>query len=505
MSKKYLSLDEAAQILGMATDELVRLREKGDVRGFADRGTWKFKSEDIESLQRRRQVDSNPEVPLLDPDFSFNTDSDVGEQPTVIRGDRASESDINLFADDTSLPLKGSDSDVRLVGGKNADFDFDADSDSDVKLFGFNDRLPDNVGTDPEIEIKKPGSDSDVRLVRADSDSDIKLVTDNSDSDVKIVGSSTDADLNVQKSKPSTGTDFDLTATLDQLGKSDSDVRLVPDSDKSDFGDVTLLPDDDAVAIDFTTDSSDQGSVLDEDSGITLSRDSALLMGESGISLAGPNDSGIALNIDDDDEGITLALDDESGISLDSGDSGISLFSDESGISLVSDDRGGTVPMMDALSDHDDNAATQYDVSSIDDDSGYDVLTANETGAMDIQEDDGLFDLDDEGSFEEANDFDEDADFEEASFDDENDHDVFDADEAFGDDAGAGYAVPAASRIRAADAEWDTITFVGLTIGSLLLVACGLVMIDLVKNTATAASPNPVSGQIMELLGSLYK
>ncbi len=63
MSKKYLSLEEAAQMLGISKDELNRLRERQEIRGFADRGTWKFKHEDIETLLRRRQADSDPEVP----------------------------------------------------------------------------------------------------------------------------------------------------------------------------------------------------------------------------------------------------------------------------------------------------------------------------------------------------------------------------------------------------------------------------------------------------------
>ena len=43
MAKKYLSLEEAAGMLGISEDELKRAREKGDIRGFADRGNWKFR------------------------------------------------------------------------------------------------------------------------------------------------------------------------------------------------------------------------------------------------------------------------------------------------------------------------------------------------------------------------------------------------------------------------------------------------------------------------------
>ena len=65
-TKKYLTLEEAARQLGMAPDELVRLRERGEIRGFADRGTWKFRSEDVEEFARSRDADSSPEVPIID-------------------------------------------------------------------------------------------------------------------------------------------------------------------------------------------------------------------------------------------------------------------------------------------------------------------------------------------------------------------------------------------------------------------------------------------------------
>ena len=84
MAKKYLSLEEAAKRLGLSTDELIRRREKGDVRGYADRGTWKFKIEDIDEFRRSHEIDSHPEVPILDND---DTDMDqllVGSDSDIV-------------------------------------------------------------------------------------------------------------------------------------------------------------------------------------------------------------------------------------------------------------------------------------------------------------------------------------------------------------------------------------------------------------------------------------
>src|SRR3989344_3904176 len=55
--RKYLSFQEAAEMLGVTQDELDNIRQRGQVRAFADRGTWKFKRED---LQRLMQALANP-------------------------------------------------------------------------------------------------------------------------------------------------------------------------------------------------------------------------------------------------------------------------------------------------------------------------------------------------------------------------------------------------------------------------------------------------------------
>jgi hypothetical protein len=55
------------------------------------------------------------------------------------------------------------------------------------------------------------------------------------------------------------------------------------------------------------------------------------------------------------------------------------------------------------------------------------------------------------------------------------------------------------------ETDWGTATFAGLVVGSLSLALCGAVMLDLVKNSATSARPNPVSGVMLQMLGPMYK
>ena len=55
MVQGYYTLEEAARILGLSTDELNQMREHHEVRAFADRGTWRFRTQDIEEMARRSE------------------------------------------------------------------------------------------------------------------------------------------------------------------------------------------------------------------------------------------------------------------------------------------------------------------------------------------------------------------------------------------------------------------------------------------------------------------
>ena len=394
-NKKYLSLEEAAALIGIKVDELVRFREKGDVRGFADRGTWKFKADDVAEFRRRRQPDSDPDLPIMDD--SYDDDDDQGRQATVIRkgGGAKSDSDVRLMSSDGNKtnrltgssgevptldpgqsdsdvrlieppkkPKKGSDSDVTLVKPKLAS---KSDSDSDVKMFDLPLSAPDS---DSDVMLLDPlgsklDSDSDVRL--SSSDSDVRLSPlSSSDSDVKLIGPgakglkrSSDSDvtlLSKQKARD------DINAKTQDMGplvpaKRGSD--LIPGSSR-DHGSVLADDDDSAITL-----SGDSGIQLAGDSGIRLASDSASrLAGDSGIRLDAESgirlgtSSGIRIDGDSgirlaDDSGVELRRPTDSGISLEGPDSDIRLadsginFGGDSGINLMADSsskklRGGS-------------------------------------------------------------------------------------------------------------------------------------------------------------------
>src|SRR5688572_22111875 len=64
MVQGYYDLHQAAQVLGTTPDELKQLAQKNQLRSFQDRGTLRFRIQDIQELARQRGVASDPELPL---------------------------------------------------------------------------------------------------------------------------------------------------------------------------------------------------------------------------------------------------------------------------------------------------------------------------------------------------------------------------------------------------------------------------------------------------------
>ena len=64
MVQGYYTLEEAARILKMSPEKLSHMAQKREVRAFADRGTWRFRTQDVEEMARR-QGQASDEVPSL--------------------------------------------------------------------------------------------------------------------------------------------------------------------------------------------------------------------------------------------------------------------------------------------------------------------------------------------------------------------------------------------------------------------------------------------------------
>lgn len=480
-SKKYLNLDEVAAQLSLSPDQVNKFREGGRLRGFADRGTWKFKADDVDEFARSRQADSAPDVPILDEleDQSFVSPSGirkvsagssvvsaddedvVGEQPTVIRGDASG----SAILDDEPL-LASSDSDVRLVLPEgfsaidsNPDVSVQGDSDSDVRLI------------DQEAGRRVPSggtrSDSDVKLVtdEVDTVSDVRLL---SGDDVPIGKSGSDSDVSlVSSGKASSGSIFDDDEEVRPLGAADSGIALESIADSGIALEDSVIGRRRGPGIESSIIS------LSEDSGIALASDSVK---GSGIDVGSPTDSGIALEAlnegdatqpmmrtvggrrssDADDTQFELgsAVDDSefelatgSGSSIDN-DTSVILFEDEADDFTPTPKRPGSK-----------QPAVQSYVAA----EGDEVVELDEE-----------FDAFDEGGSSVEMSDDDDLEFEAA---DEDFDEGFQTGESQADFAPAGQRV-----VVAPEAEISGLTFTGLAATSALLVVCGMLMFDLVRS-----------------------
>ena len=454
MASKYLSIEETIELLGIPQEEITRLREAGDLRGFADRGTWKFRAEDVEEFSRSRQADSSDNVGLggdelsLDDDELSLDDDDFESLGTASLLDE----DDEVSADQPTLIQQTTDDEPLLS--------LDDTSDSDVRLV-----------IDDSLE---PGdlseSDSDVRLVMddepllAESDSEIQLVADAQPTD-DMAGS--DSDVKLVATDP-------LDATIIETPEDSEDLGMTEIAEGSDF-------------------SIDQNS----NSGISLEA-----VAESGISLEAADESGISLEPSGSDvelsemtlvdSGISLDLDGESGISLDLDDKTDetqlevpALVEDGTDFEMVGagDDETGTdtsVLLFDDEEDADDYSATV--VKKSDDDDIFDEFG-------DIGDDDDLDVVDDDI-------FGEDDELE--------DLDVFDADDdVFDDEEVDDYAVPVERIVAPVEQAWGVGTFLSLLTGTGLMIVCGMVLFELVKSIWSAEDPG-FTGTLIDSVGGMF-
>lgn len=143
---RFLELNDAAKILGVSPEQLTEMRQKGEIHGYRDGASWKFKPDEVtrvkEEMAGSGASDSSYELalepPLADDDESSGeldsvsilvSDEALGKSPppsssTIIgkkkAGQSPADSDIQL-ADDTpgsglNLRDEAGSSDLKLAG-----------------------------------------------------------------------------------------------------------------------------------------------------------------------------------------------------------------------------------------------------------------------------------------------------------------------------------------------------------------------------------------------------
>lgn len=354
MAKKYLTLEEAASKLSMSTEDLRKIREKGDIRGFADRASWKFRDEDVENYARAMNPTSAASIPAYDDD---DDQLPITAEDEPLLDD--SSSDVRLILDDDLLaPELSSTADTQ----KHA-----PPQDSTIDLGG--------------DETKQPGSeirpssaihlgDDDSETTESDDDT-LKMSQEDSVEEQMGEGSSYRGEVALPDSGISLTDDDEGGEEITYEAAQSQIIKKTPASDKGSGSDVKLaasLEDDETLGLDDGEASSVRLDKMKEhpDEGISLSAGSDVMgmdeeitleslgsdvsvtpeIGDSDVKLV-DNDSNVLMEAHEDEDGVTLAAgssiiggEEDSGISLEAADSGISLEAADSGISLESLDSG---------------------------------------------------------------------------------------------------------------------------------------------------------------------
>jgi hypothetical protein len=321
----YLSLEEAAQKLGIPTERLVDLRSQGEVRGFRDGASWKFPEDEIERLSLE-----------LGDEFG-SADLGIGSEPMQPSG--GSDSDVNL------VPAEGDGSDVAIVTSDSGGSDLLELDSGELKLQepGSSGQL--DLALEPSTGSSGGGSGSMLDLggeiddIAINTESDLSFTGPGPDEDSgdELIGADDDDSIDVL------GSDIDLVGGSQLSGAGASNLELMGDLDDhagSDLGSTEQRGADVLSELDLL-------SAEQQDSGL-ITGDSENLLSSSGIGSGSGAMKGSSLGLDDalaEDDDLVIADDDDdlvissagSDISV-AGDSGINLMSpSDSGLSLESE------------------------------------------------------------------------------------------------------------------------------------------------------------------------
>ena len=348
MANKYMTLEEAAAYLGMSTDKLMRLREQGEIRGFVDRGSWKFTRESVEELGRLMQTDSSPDIPIIT-NVPLTAD-EINEDVPLQADDEEFEIDFDdafFEEDEVDAPPP-----VAVVEEEeDNEYEFEEVATDDAVEVDFDESFFEEDEEDAPVAVVEVDDEDEVEYAEVAADSAAEMDFDDSffdddDDEIEIVEDATvaadisDADIRLVAEEVGETVIEDVAfedGALD-FSSSDSDVRLAfddsvfdsdPDlveigSDVQLSGDSSLDVEADLVAEELASSSvmnfsEDTGEARDSDSDVQLIEHAS----DSDVSFVeeADSDSDIRLSddfVDESDESseLLVGLDTQSDIQL---------------------------------------------------------------------------------------------------------------------------------------------------------------------------------------------
>jgi excisionase family DNA binding protein len=483
MAQKFLSLEEAAQHLGVSKEKLNELREAGRAHAYRDGAGWKFKEEEVHRIGEELREEA--EGGELDLDLAGGEDDSI--LLSEVELGESENSPSTIIGNNDGQPGDGAanDSDLALAG------------DSDLAL----------AGGDEDDELTLAPTDGDDHVLSADA----KAAGDPDDTKGSGLAASLEEidDLELESlDEPAAEQPTAAAAKPEDEPTGASDLELEGASDLKLEGDSALSLD--AGGSDLQLEGS--GLLLDDEEEITAEpasaagaelSDVALAPGESAVEL-----SGVELADDEDDE-LVLGEGAGSDLTLGASDSGISLGPSDSGISLDEAplELGGSAVEALDLSEDDDAVVPQEDAGSEDatqlkSDEGF-LLTPLDDAAGDADDDSSQVIALDSESFDESaatllggDDLFGGADAEGMLAESAPAEGDFAAAGAPGAALAAGGAAPAGGGEPAAPyTVWNILS---LTLCVMLLSLTGMMLFDLVRNIWSWNEPYAMNSTIMD-------
>lgn len=210
MPETFYTLEEAAAKLNVSPQQLRQMAQRGEVRAFMDRGTWRFRASEVDDLARRLGLSSSSELETAGPKTPKPAAPATGDGPRTPKPAQSPRSSAS----------KASESRPTMLAGPDV-FPFDIASEP---TGGVSVDLASLFAQGP----KAPGSDSDVRLVPEGSDINLQVLPlDESKPPSKPSGDrqKPESQVRLEPAAPAAESQPPRLSRLEV--ESDSDVRLV--------------------------------------------------------------------------------------------------------------------------------------------------------------------------------------------------------------------------------------------------------------------------------------
>src|SRR5262245_22886180 len=205
MAGKFVDLNEAAQMVGVSPEELVEMRSKGEIFGYRDGPSWKFKTDEVERVVRERGAEGragDSAILTANDDEFENLITGLSSKILADKAQEESEAGSVLISED-ELGVSATGHSTIIGKGEKED---KAAADSDLRLA--DDSSKDILGTGSDKLLEAPAS-----KLQATSGSDVLH-----SADLKPAGGSGTGDMPLKRP----GSTGDL-APDDALGLSEED------------------------------------------------------------------------------------------------------------------------------------------------------------------------------------------------------------------------------------------------------------------------------------------